>query len=297
MRFTQEPIRIQPRMLPRRWGRGTAASWCAKAVRPQGAVGEIWIAHPHNVTASGAHLGAEIARAPQIMLGELGRAPPSLRLFITDEPSDPIASDAPVALWRILEGPLDGAINLYEGERTRPRQVRARRDDLLRVPSSARLVLSPGMTALEARANVTPNNQPLQRAQRLLQASEKKDRSVWLRDPAMSVETWTLPELSFLEPDGETCHLIMALTPGVSIDGQALSRGDAVFLPAEGRRAMLSGRGAQVVVAYPDLVPTDIWKTPRAPKPAALALDPALAQYAGLNVTSSQLAQLGRAAA
>lgn len=293
MRFTKEPIRIQPRMLPRRWGRGAAASWCAKAVRPEGAVGEIWIAHPHNITASGAHLGAEIAREPQIMLGELGRAPPSLRLFITDEPSDPIVSDAPVALWRILESPLDGAINLYESEHTRPRQVRARRDDLIRVPSSAHLVLSPGMTALEARANFTPNNQPPQRAHRLVATSEKKHRNVWLRDPAMSIENWTLPELSFLEPNGETCHFIFALTPGVSIDGEALSRGDAVFLPAEGRRAALTGRGAQVVVAYPDLVPTDIWKTPHAPKPAALGLDPALAHSPRLNA----YAPFGRAAA
>jgi hypothetical protein len=175
--------------------------------------------------------------------------------------------------------------------------VRARRDDLVRVPSSARLVLSPGMTALEARANFTPNNQPPQRAHRLVAVSEKKHRNVWLRDPAMSIESWTLPELSFLEPDGETCHLIMALTPGVSIDGEALSRGDAVFLPAEGRRATLSGKGAQVVVAYPDLVPTDIWKTPHAPIPAALALDPALAQSPRLNVNSLHGARFGRAAA
>ena len=70
------------------------------------------------------------------------------------------------------------------------------------------------MTALEVRANFAPNNQPsAQRAQRLLAVSEKKHRDALLRDPAMSVELWTLPDLSFLEPDGETCHVIVALTP------------------------------------------------------------------------------------
>jgi ABC-type glycerol-3-phosphate transport system substrate-binding protein len=33
------------------------------------------------------HLGAEIARDPRKLLGELGRAPPSLRLIVTDEPT------------------------------------------------------------------------------------------------------------------------------------------------------------------------------------------------------------------
>jgi hypothetical protein len=274
-------------MLPRRWGRGRASSWCATAERPEGAIGEIWQVHPLNVTAAGVHLGAEIARDPRKTLGELGRAPPSLRLLITDEPSDPLSADAPVALWRILESPLDGAITLYEDGAARPRQVRARRDDLLRVPHAARLVLPAGMTALEARANFASNNQPSpERARRLLAASERKHRNAWLRDPAMSVELWTLPEVSFLEPDGETCHVIMALTPGVSIDGEALSRGDALLLPAQGRRVVLTGRGDQIVVAYPDLIPTSIWKLPHAPKPAALAMDPALAQSPVLNAAA-----------
>ncbi len=260
-------------------------------------MGEIWLAHPHNVTAGGMHLGAQIARDPQTMLGELGRAPPSLRLIVTDEPSDPLSADGPVALWRILESPLDGGVTLYENDGSRPRQVRARRGDLLRVAHETKLVVPAGMTALEVRANFAPNNQPsAQRAQRLLAASEKKHRDAWLRDPAMSVELWTLPELSFLEPDGESCHLIMALTPGVSFDGEAMSRGDAVFLPAEGRRAVLTGRGAQIVVAYPDLIPTSIWKTPHTPRPAALAIDPAFAQKPALNVAAG-FGQAIRAAA
>jgi hypothetical protein len=142
----------------------------------------------------------------------------------------------------------------------------------------ASFVVPSGVTELEARANFTPSNEPdPARAQRLLAASEKRHRAAWLRDPAMSVELWTLPKLSFLEPDGETCHVLMALTPGVMIDGEALSRGDAIFLPAEGRRVSMTGQGAQVVVAYPDLIPTGIWKHPPPPKPAALALDPTMA--------------------
>ncbi|MGD9981170.1 MAG: hypothetical protein AB7H66_01260 [Hyphomonadaceae bacterium] len=211
------------------------------------------------------------------MLGELGRVPPSLRLIVTDEPSDPVSSDGPVALWRMLECPLDATINIYATDASRPREMRCRRHDLLRLSEGPRVVLSGSMTALEARANFTPNNNPRERrVQRLLPVHEKKRRTAWLRDPAMSVEAWTLPDLSFLEPDGETCHVLMALTPGVAIDGEPLNRGDAVFLPAEGRRLTLTGRGAEVVVCYPDLVPTNIWKQPHAPKPAALAIDPAL---------------------
>jgi hypothetical protein len=213
------------------------------------------------------------------MLGELGRAPPTLRLIITDEPSDPIACDGPIALWRLLDCPLDAVINVYEREAARGHDVRCRRGDLLRIDNSARLVFPGGMTALEIRATFSPSNRSLPaRAHRILPASEKRHRTVWLRDPAMSVELWTLPEVSFVEPDGETCHVLVALTPGAAIDGEPLSRGDAVFVPAEAKRATLTGKGAQIAVAYPDLVPTQIWKHGRTPKPAALALDPALTE-------------------
>jgi hypothetical protein len=286
--YSTDPIRIQPRLLPRRWGRANAPSWCADAERPSGPIGEIWIAHPNNMTSSGAHLGALVAATPQAMLGDLGRAPPSLRLVITAEPSDPIASEAPVSVWRMLESPLDGAVSLYEGAASAPRQIRCRRGDMLRVSDAARLVFSGGMTALEARANFLPSNHPAaRRAQRLFPARERKHRTTWLRDPAMSVELWTLPEVSFLEPDGETCHVLLALTPGVCIDGIPLSRGDALFLPAEGRRVPVTGRGAQVAVAYPDLVPTNIWTHGHAPKPAALAVDPALLERARVNAIAS----------
>jgi hypothetical protein len=298
MSFSADPIRLRPRLLPRRWGRERAPAWCANAKRPKAPIGEIWLAHPHNTTSRGEHFGALIAQDPQAMLGELGRAPATLRLVITDEPSDPLQSGAPVALWRVLESPIDASLDLYSHEAAAPKQMRCRRGDLLRVSDGAQLVFPAGVTCLEVRANFTPSNQPHpQRVQRLLAPLEKKHRTTWLRDPALSVEAWTLPELSFLEPDGETCHVVMALTPGVAIDGEALSRGDAVFVPAEGRRVTLTGKGAQVAVAYPDLVPTQIWKHVHAPKPAALALDPAPLERAGVNVIASAGEQTMRSAA
>lgn len=276
MTFSADPIWLHPRLLPRRWGRESVPAWCERAPRPPAPIGEIWIAHAQNATRDGAHLGAILAEAPQIMLGDLGRAPPTLRLFTTAESTDPISADGPLGLWRILEAPLDAKVNVYDGQSAPPRSMRCRRGDLLRVGAGARLVLPGGVTALEAMANFTPSNASAAvRAQKLLAASEKRHRVVWLRDPAMSVELWTLPKLSYLEPDGETCHVLMALSPGVVIDGAVLNRGDAIFLPAEARRVSMTGQGAQLVVAYPDLVPTEIWKHPQPPRPAALALDPA----------------------
>jgi len=288
MTFSADPIRLQPRLLPRRWGRETIPAWCESAPRPPAPIGEIWIAHAHNTTADGAHFGARLAEAPPSMLGELGRAPPTFRLVTTAEPSDPIRAEGPLGLWRIIEAPLDAKVNIYDAEGAPPRALRCRRGDLLRVGAAARLVFPSGVTALEARANFTPSNAPnAARAQRLLAASEKRHRVAWLRDPAMSVEVWALPELSFLEPDGETCHVLLALTPGVMIDGEALNRGDAIFLPAEGRRVTMTGQGAQIVVAYPDLIPTQIWKHPHSPKPAALALDPAMLMRTPTNLEAT----------
>jgi hypothetical protein len=298
MSFSANPIRLRPRLLPRRWGRERAPAWCADAERPSTPIGEIWLAHPYNMTSSGAHFGALIAQSPQPMLGELGRAPPTLRLVITNEPSDPIQAEGPVSLWRVLQSPLDAHVDLYDCETVAPKHMRCRRGDLLRVADASRLVFPAGATALEARANFLPNNQPqAERIQNLLAASEKKHRTTWLRDPAMSVEAWTLPEISFIEPDGETCHLLMALTPGVAVAGEMLSRGDTVFLPAEGRRVALTGKGGQVVVAYPDLAPTQIWKHVHAPKPAALALDPELLERARRTIIATAGEQAVRPAA
>lgn len=288
MTFLADPIRLRPRFLPRRWGREEISAWCEDAPRPPPPIGEIWIAHAHNTTSDGEHFGALLAKAPQSMLGELGRVPPTLRLVTTSEPSDPILAEGPLGLWRVLEAPLDSEVHVYGAESAPPRTMRCRRGDLLRVGAGARLVFPSGVTALEVRGNFTPTNAPsVARAQKLLAASEKRHRAAWLRDPAMSVELWTLPRISHLEPDGETCHVLMALTPAVMIDGRVLNRGDAIFLPAEGRRVSMAGEGAQVVVAYPDLVPTEIWKHPQPPRPAALALDPATAMRTPTNLEAT----------
>lgn len=273
-----DPVRLTPRLLPRRWGRTGAASWCATALRPEAAIGEIWAAHPHNIADTGEHFGAVLRADPSAMFGELGRAPPSLRVVITDEPSDPINADAPLSLWRVLESPLDGVFTIGRGEKRQ--DLRCRRGDLIRVNDADHVLVGPGVSALEVRAAFHPKNAREERpVDKLLAARERNERAVWLRDPALSVEAWTLPELSYLEPDGETCHVLMALTPGIAIDDAPLSRGDAVFLPAEGRSVTVTGRGAQILVAYPDLVPTEIWKRPRPPKPAALAMTPTSLVY------------------
>lgn len=275
MTFTQEPIAIVPRMLPRRWGRDAAPAWCANAPRPEAAIGEIWLAHANNMTGDGRHLGERLAGAPREMLGELGRVAPSIRVVITDEPSDALSSDGAVSMWRILEAPLDSVAGARDRDGAPTRQLRARRGDMFRAEAGASLVFGGGVTALETRANFAPRNRaPQAQLRRLDSASDRTDRVTWFRDVALSVEQWTLPEVSFLEPDGETCHVLVALTPGAALDGRHLNRGDTVLLPAQGRRCVLSGRGAQVLIAYPDLAPTEIWKRVHAPGPAALAIDP-----------------------
>jgi hypothetical protein len=178
-------------------------------------------------------------------------------------------------MWRILESPLDARCIITDAAGAR--ELRCRRGDLLRVAGARNLSFGAGVTALEVQAAFSPHNgRAEETARKLLAARERDTRAAWLRDSAMSVEVWTLPAMSYLEPDGETCHVLMALTPGVAVDGAPLSRGDAVFIPAEGRSVTLTGGGAQLVAAYPDLVPTRIWKTPRPPKPAASALHLAL---------------------
>lgn len=296
MRFSQDPIHISPRMLPRRWGRAAAPAWCATAPRPDAPIGEIWLAHPNNVAEPGRHIGALVADAPAAMLGELGRAPPSVRLVLTDEPSDAVRAEGQPSLWSMLESPLDNVITAKEVDDLAPRRIRARRGDLIRTEPGAVLHFGAGLTALEVRSNFSPTNSanPL-RVQRIARPADRVDRATWLRDPALSVEAWTLPELSVLEPDGETCHVFVALSPGAYVDGRALNRGDAFLLPAEGRRVMLAGRGAQIMAAYPDLAPTSIWKRLRPPSPAAMAIDPALSQR--FHVSALSEAPVTRAAA
>lgn len=290
MRSTLDPIFITPRMLPRRWGRSDLQDWCAGAPRPDGPIGEIWIAHPNNMTINGAHLGALISRDPATMLGDLGRAPPALRLVRTREPTDTLYSEGPVSLWRILQSPLDGIARVDGATRRPTRQIRCRRGDLLRSTDRVGLAFGADVAALEVRAGFAPTNIDAPDMARLSPIETRKGRHTWLRDIALSVEAWTLPAESWLEPDGETCHVLTALSPGVALDGRPLVKGEAVFLPAHSRCVRLTGAGAQVVVAYPDLVPTDIWRQTHRPDPGADATVPIASQFQDVTIARARAA-------
>lgn len=282
MRREVDPIFVKPRLLPRTWGRADLGDWCAGAPRPRLPVGEVWTLHPHNITESGEPFGMRLKEAHRDILGDLGRAPPSLRLVCAGADVSPIYSDAPVALWRILEAPPGASIQATSAAASRKgaRTWSCKADDVFCAADLAWLKLGAGVVALEARANFQPSNHPAQRAPFMrLEAPARTARSVLLRDAALSVELWRLPERSRLEPDGETCHVLMAMTDGVAVDGRALGKGEAVFIPADGRRTHLAGRvGAEVLVAYPDVVPTSIWRHAPDPDPVATALSRAAAE-------------------
>ena len=277
---TANPIFMAPRMLPLRWGWDDLGEWCANAPKPRWPVGEVWVAHPANVTEDGRHLGEHVRDAPQEMLGDLGRAPPALRMAFAGAESDPLVSDAHVAMWRILAAPFGARCEGGDGGKSQ--LLRCRAGDTFRVSEGGRLKFQRGVIALEARSSFAPRNQaesepPVAR----LACDTKAARATLMRDAALSVEVWRLPEKSRLEPDGETCHVLMALTGGVAVDGRALAKGDGIFLPARGRSVHLfAGRGAEVLVAYPDIVPTAIWRRAPDPDPAAAALSRAATSVA-----------------
>jgi hypothetical protein len=251
--------------------------WCAQAARPAAAIGEVWSAHPNNVDIDGAHFGETLKQRPREMLGDLGRAPPTLRLVFAGEGADALSGAGRVGLWRVLESKLGARVEASDGHGLRRPACRA--GDLFRASAHTRLRFDAGVSALEVAAAFAPANRVETTAPitRVDPADETRPRVVWFRDPALSVEVWRLPPVSRLEPDGETCHLLMALTPGASLDGAPLDPGQAVFVPAYGRTLTLTGAGAKVLVAYPDLVPTMIWTTTPPPDPAADALSRELA--------------------
>lgn len=283
MRCEIDPIFITPRMLPRSWGKSDLDEWCAGAPRPPIAVGEIWTAHAHNMTDTGVHFGARLNAAPRDILGDLGRAPPSLRLITTGAEVSPVLCDGPLALWRILDARPGAVIESksLDAMRKPARAWTCAAGDMFRASDRAWLKFSSDVLALEARANFQPRNEP-DDAEPFLRveppANPDATRAALLRDAALSVELWRLPEHSRLEPDGETCHVLMALTPGVSLDGRTLARGEAVFMPANGRRVHLAGRDGELLVAYPDIVPTSIWRHAPDPDPTAAALSRAAAE-------------------
>lgn len=278
-----DPVFIAPRMLPRRWGREALGDWCSGLPRPPAQVGEIWSCHGANPGDEGQPLDALVRDDPNHMLGDLGRAPPSVRLVLTAEPTDPIEHDGRVTLWRVLESPIDAAVTVASPN-GRIRRMRGRRGDILRVDGRMSLCFDADMAVMEVRPSFNPNNGAPRAnpVRRLLASRERSERQTWLRDAALSVELWTLPESSVIQPDGETCHVLTALTPGVCVGGRSLARGQSVFVPAQGRAAVLTGHGAQLMVSYPDLVPTNIWRHTPHPDP----LNTAMGQAALLSINA-----------
>ncbi|MDX2277483.1 MAG: hypothetical protein NW206_18705 [Hyphomonadaceae bacterium] len=283
-------IFITPRMLPRLWGRDSLGDWCAGHPRPGARVGEIWSCHGGNATEAGQHLDAMVRAGPNQMLGDLGRAPPSVRLILTGEPSDPLQHDGRLALWRVLESPLDAALTATFPD-GRTRRMRWRRGDIMRVDDRVALGLDSGVVAIEVRPTFDPDNGAAHSKpfRRLIASREKSERQTMLRDPSLSVELWTLPATSTIQPDGETCHVLTALTSGVCIDGRELARGQSVFVPANGGAAVLTGHGAKLMVSYPDLVPTNIWRHTPHPDP----LNAAMGEAALLSISADHTNQGG----
>jgi hypothetical protein len=276
MRSQFDPIFMTPRMLPRRWGREKLGDWCSGLPRPPIPVGEIWSSHGLNPANERQALDLIIRDDPSHMLGDLGRAPPSVRLIVTEEPSDPVPHDGRLSLWRVVESPIDAALTAAMPD-GRIRRMRGRRGDILRVDDKVGLCFDAGVVAIEVRPAFHPDNGAprVNPVRRVFASRERSQRQTWLRDAALSVELWTLPDSSTIQPDGETCHVLTALTAGACIDGRFLARGQSVFVPAHGRPAVLTGRGAQLMVSYPDLAPTDIWRQAPRPDPLPTAMSQA----------------------
>jgi hypothetical protein len=253
-----EPVFVTPRRAPQPWGRVGLGEWTGRLSDADGPVGEIWLHDAANATEAGA-LGSMIARDSTGMLGDLGRAPPRMRLVFPGQDVE-LASSAPFSFWLFLE----------PGWASDGRQGARRSGERIRAYEGAAIELSAGSIALEVAASFQPDNSADDKPSAIrLPPVSKRARATLVREHALSVETWLLPESSRLIPDGETCHVITALTRGVTLDGCTLAPGQAVFLPAAGRTALLHARrpDARVLIAYPDRTPTGIWRHAPGPDP------------------------------
>jgi hypothetical protein len=257
-----DPIFVAPRFVERDWGRSDLGDWLAQSRRTPAPVAEAWICDSANSTQAGP-FGYHIARLATPMLGDLGRAPPRLRLVFPNS-GLLLQSTSPVSFWSILE----------PGEVSRIDPV-YRSGDRIRAYEGASVPLAAGSVALEVSSSFQPANEPEEGPSLIrLPPVSGRTRATLFREAGLSVERWRLPAWSRLVPDGETCHVVMALTRGVCVDGRFLHPGEAVFLPALGRAVDIAAQGsAKVLVAYPDTRPTAIWRhTPGPdPQPAMLA--------------------------
>lgn len=254
-----DPVFVKQRIVERDWGRIDAGNWVGRIETNGGRVGEVWALDAANVTEAGP-FGRRLMRQVEGMLGDLGRAPPRVRLVFPREPLR-IKSTSPVSLWTILE-PGEPAASGESGHRPGER---------IRAYEGAEIGLAPGSVALEVSSSFMPANGPDNEPQVItMPPVSQRTRASLVREDALSVEVWRLPAWSRVVPDGETCHVLVALGQGITIDGRTLAPGAAVFVPAWGRPLEISAAepGSKLLVAYADRTPTAIWRHAPGPDPA-----------------------------
>lgn len=253
-----DPILVTPRLVERDWGRADVGEWVRASKRER--VAEAWLLDPANATDAGP-LGRRIARQSQGILGDLGRAPPKVRLVFPGK-ATVIQSTSPTSFWTVLEPGIAPTIE----------EMRRRPGERIRCYEGAEVAFAEGSVALEVSSTFLPTNKPDRETQIVrLPPVSARVRATLFRETGLSVETWSLPEWSRLIPDGETCHVLVGLTPGARIDGRALLPGEAVLSPACGRPIDIVAErtGAKLLVAYPDRTPTEVWRHTPGPDPAA----------------------------
>jgi len=245
-----DPIFVTPRVVQRDWGRDDLGECRRLARNMNGPVGEILMSDVSTAVSSGTPGRAWDGQA---VLGDLGRAPPRVRLVFPGRDVT-LPSTAPVSFWTLLE---PGSPLRRAGER-------------IRTYEGAEVHLPSGSVALEVSAAFLPTNRPSDGPSLIsLPPVSRRVRATLVREDALSVERWTLPPYSQLTPDGETCHVLVPVTRGIVLDDRPLKPGQAVFLPAWGRTVALGAdhAAAKVVVAYPDRTPTSIWRHVPGPDP------------------------------
>lgn len=256
-----DPIFVAPRLVERDWGRVDSGEWAVAAQRQPGRLAEAWLVDPSCASENGP-LGRRISRQVSGVLGDLGRAPPRIRLVFPGK-QVAIRSTSPVSFWTVLE-PGAGS--------PEPTQTAHRTGERIRAYEGARVSLPEGSVALEVSTCFQPNNSTDEHPQIIrLPPVSSRARATLFRETGLSVETWTLPEWSRVVPDGETCHALVALGYGIRIDGRPLMPGEAVLAPARGRPLdiVASRRNTKLLAAYPDSTPTAIWRHTPGPDPAA----------------------------
>lgn len=254
-----DPIFIAPRLVEGGWGRSNLGMWL-QPNRDSATVAEAWLCHPANLTDSGP-LGHRLTRQNTPMVGDVGRAPPMLRMVFpgcatTLQPSSPLS------FWSVLD----------PGKATEPLPYKA--GDRICAYEGAGVALAAGSVALEVSSTFQPINEHENSPSLItLPPASQRTRATLFRDAALSVERWRLPTWSKLVPDGDCCHVLVALTRGVQVDGRRMQPGEAVFVPAIGRAIDITAiEQAVALVTYPSARPTSIWRHTPGPDPEPAVL-------------------------